>query len=395
MGLFNRGSKPGVPLNGHEPSTNGHAPEREPVAPERSLEPDAPENEPSAAEEPPTVEETPAAEGAKSADEAVTSDGTPASADEPQIDGDSTIEQAVAASSGPPVNQEPPDPEDEGRITATDALTPSRRPGAKIPGAAIGDESERRAKIISFANQKGGVAKTTTTLNLAVAFAESGHEVLAVDLDPQGNLTMSQGIDPDKVDASMYDVLVDHIPIRDVIHKREIDIAVASIDLAGAEIAMSMQIGRERSLEKALSAVIDDYDFVCIDTPPSLGLLTVNALTASDKVIVPVQCEYLSMRGLVQLQNTLQMIRENLNPRVQIEGILPTMLDSRTVHAKEAVEILEENFGELVFKSRIRKAIKFAEAPVRGASVLKYDPKGNAASYYRELAKEVLTNGAS
>jgi chromosome partitioning protein len=206
---------------------------------------------------------------------------------------------------------------------------------------------------------------------------------------------MSQGIDPDKVETSMFDVLVHHVPIRDAIQHREIDIAVASIDLAGAEIAMSTQIGRERSLEKALSAVIDDYDFVCIDTPPSLGLLTINALTASDKVIVPVQCEYLSMRGLLQLQNTLEMIRENLNPRVEIEGILPTMLDSRTVHAKEAVAILEENFGELVFKSRIKKAIKFAEAPVRGASLLKYDPKSNAADYYRELAREVLTNGAS
>jgi chromosome partitioning protein len=285
---------------------------------------------------------------------------------------------------------------EEARISFDDALSP-RRPattGVADPGASA-DQSERRAKVISFANQKGGVAKTTTTLNLAVAFAESGHKVLCVDLDPQGNLTMSQGIDPDKVETSMYDVLVHHIPIREVIHEREIDIAVASIDLAGAEIAMSTQIGRERSLEKALSAVADDYDFVCIDTPPSLGLLTVNALTASDKVIVPVQCEYLSMRGLMQLQGTLEMIRENLNPRVQIEGILPTMLDSRTVHAKEAVEILEENFGELVFKSRIRKAIKFAEAPVRGASVLKYDPKSNAADYYRELAKEVLTHGAS
>jgi chromosome partitioning protein len=298
--------------------------------------------------------------------------------------------------SSPPVNPVPPEFSDEERLSAREALAPSRRPGAgRPPGAAIGDEAQRRARIISFANQKGGVAKTTTTLNLAVAFAESGHDVLAVDLDPQGNLTMSQGIDPDKVQVSMYDVLVDHIPIRDVISKREIDIAVASIDLAGAEIAMSTQIGRERSLEKALSAVVDDYDFVCIDTPPSLGLLTVNALTASDKVIVPVQCEYLSMRGLVQLQNTMEMIRENLNPRVKIEGILPTMLDSRTVHAKEAVEILEENFGELVFKSRIRKAIKFAEAPVRGSSVLKYDPKGNAANYYRELAQEVLTNGAA
>jgi chromosome partitioning protein len=193
----------------------------------------------------------------------------------------------------------------------------------------------------------------------------------------------------------MFDVLVHQVPLTEIIQKREIDIAVASIDLAGAEIAMSTMIGRERSLEKALEAVAEDYDFVCIDTPPSLGLLTINALTAADKVIVPVQCEYLSMRGLVQLQNTLEMIRDNLNPGVVIEGILPTMLDSRTVHAKEAVEILEENFGDLVFKSRIRKAIKFAEAPVRGASVLKYDPKGNAAEYYRDLAKEVLTHGAS
>ena len=250
------------------------------------------------------------------------------------------------------------------------------------------------AKVIAFANQKGGVAKTTTALNLAVAFKESGHRVLCVDMDPQGNLTMSQGVDPDKVEKSMFDVLVHHIPISEIIVHREIDVAVASIDLAGAEIAMSTQIGRERSLQKALDAVKEDYDFVCIDTPPSLGLLTVNALTAANKVIVPVQCEYLSMRGLVQLQNTLTMIRENLNPGVEIEGILPTMLDSRTVHAKEAVEILEENFGELVFKSRIRKAIKFAEAPVRGASVLKYDPDSKAASAYRDLAKEVLTHGS-
>ena len=250
------------------------------------------------------------------------------------------------------------------------------------------------ARVIAFANQKGGVAKTTTALNLAVAFKESGHRVLAVDMDPQGNLTMSQGVDPDKVEKSMFDVLVHRTPISEVIVEREIDVAVASIDLAGAEIAMSTQIGRERALQKALDEVRDDYDFVCIDTPPSLGLLTVNALTAANKVIVPVQCEYLSMRGLVQLQNTLQMIRENLNPGVEIEGILPTMLDSRTVHAKEAVEILEENFGELVFKSRIRKAIKFAEAPVRGTSVLKYDPKGPAASAYRDLAKEVLTHGS-
>ncbi len=250
-----------------------------------------------------------------------------------------------------------------------------------------------QAKVIAFANQKGGVAKTTTTLNLAAAFAEEGHRVLCVDMDPQGNLTMSQGIDPDGLETSMYDVLVHDLSIREVIRKREIDIACASIDLAGAEIAMSTKIGRERSLDKALRPIAEDYDFICIDTPPSLGLLTINALTAADKVIVPVQCEYLSMRGLIQLQNTLSMIRENLNPDVDIAGILPTMVDSRTLHAKEAIQILEENFGDRVFGARIRKTIRFAEAPVKGMSVLKYDPSGTAADAYRQLAKEVLSNG--
>jgi len=250
-----------------------------------------------------------------------------------------------------------------------------------------------KAKVIAFTNQKGGVAKTTTTLNLAAAFVESGHRCLCIDLDPQGNLTMSQGIDPDTLEVSMYDVLVHDMSIREVIRKREVDVACASIDLAGAEIAMSTKIGRERSLEKAIKPVLEDYDFICIDTPPSLGLLTINALAAADKVIVPVQCEYLSMRGLVQLQNTLSMIRENLNPDVEIEGILPTLVDSRTVHAKEAIELLEENFGDRVFASRITKTVRFAEAPVKGMSVLKYDPDGKAAYAYRQLAKEVLSHG--
>ncbi len=225
---------------------------------------------------------------------------------------------------------------------------------------------QARAKVIAFANQKGGVAKTTTTLNLAAAFAEEGHRVLCCDMDPQGNLTMSQGIDPDTIEKSMYDVLVHKVSIREVVRKREIDVACASIDLAGAEIAMSTMIGRERTLQKAFEPIREDYDFICIDTPPSLGLLTINALTAADKVIVPVQCEYLSMRGLIQLQNTLAMIRENLNPNVDIEGILPTLVDTRTIHAKEAIEILEENFGDRVFASRIRKTVRFAEAPGEG-----------------------------
>ena len=248
-------------------------------------------------------------------------------------------------------------------------------------------------RVISFANQKGGVAKTTTTLNLGVALAEQNLRVLLVDLDPQGNLTMSQGLNPDTIERSMFDVLVHRLPIQEVVHHAEVDLAVSSIDLAGAELALSSMIGRERALEKALAPVRDSYDYVLIDTPPSLGLLTINALVASNGVIVPVQCEYLSLRGLVQLENTLSMIRENLNPEVGIEGILPTMYDSRTLHSREAVEILQENFGDLVFDTKIKKTVRYAEAPVKGTSVLKYDPSGSAAQAYRDLAKEVL-NGA-
>src|SRR5690242_3967598 len=233
---------------------------------------------------------------------------------------------------------------------------PNTRSSSTKKGSAL-------ARVISFAYQKGGVTKTTTTLNLGVALKEKGHEVLLVDLDPQGNLTMSQGWNPDEIERSMFDVLVHKLPIEEIIRVAEVDVAVSSIDLAGAELALSSMIGRER------------------------------ALVASNGVIVPVQCEYLSLRGLVQLENTLSMIRENLNPDVAIQGILPTMYDKRLLHSKEAVDILKENFGDLVFKTRIRKTIRYAEAPVKGQSVLGYDPSGDAAELYRDLAKEVL-NGA-
>jgi len=264
---------------------------------------------------------------------------------------------------------------------------PNTRASSTKKGSPLG-------RVIAFANQKGGVAKTTTTLNLGVALKEKGHEVLLVDLDPQGNLTMSQGWNPDEIERSMFDVLVHKLPIEEIVREAEVDVAVSSIDLAGAELALSSMIGRERALEKALVSVKSKYDYILIDTPPSLGLLTINALVASNGVIVPVQCEYLSLRGLAQLENTLTMIRENLNPNVAIQGILPTMYDNRTLHSREAVEILQENFGDLVFGTRIRKTIRYAEAPVKGSSVLKYDPTGTAAEAYRDLAKEVLNGSA-
>ena len=247
-----------------------------------------------------------------------------------------------------------------------------------------------RAKVIAFANQKGGVAKTTTTLNLAAAFAAEGHRVLCIDMDPQGNLTMSQGIDPDTLEVSMFDVLVHDMSIREVIRRREVDVACSSIDLAGAEIAMSMKIGRERSLDKALREIREDYDFICIDTPPSLGLLTINALTAADKVIMPLECEFFALRGIALLNDTITKVQDRLNPRLEILGILGTMYDPRTLHSREVLERVVQAFGERVFHTVIRRTVKFPETTVAGEPITTYATSSPGAEAYRMLAREVL-----
>ena len=306
-----------------------------------------------------------------------------------------------AATPAPPAREQAPEPDRlevvPEPITMSEPVPEPNEPVTAVPEApaslpaltATGAETTA-TRVLVLANQKGGVAKTTTTLNLGVSLGEMGKRVLLIDLDPQGNLTMSQGLNHDVIERSMFDVLVHKVPISEVIERREVDLAVASIDLAGAELALSALIGRERSLEKALVEVRSRYDYILVDTPPSLGLLTINAFVAATGVIVPVQCEYLSLRGLVQLENTLAMVRENLNPNVGVEGIVATMFDGRTLHSREAIEILEENFGELVYRTRIRKTVRYAEAPVKGSSVLKYDPTGAAAEAYRELAREIV-----
>jgi chromosome partitioning protein len=314
---------------------------------------------------------------------------TPRAADEPAERAEPEPAEPAEPAGIAPVSE--PDQVDEPEAPAAEPpadASPSIRAPAMVATAT--QPSGGSTKVIAFANQKGGVAKTTTTLNLGVSLREMGHRVLLVDLDPQGNLTMSQGMNPDAIEKSMFDVLVHRIPISDVIETVEVDVAVSSIDLAGAELALSSLIGRERALQKALLEVVDRYDYVLIDTPPSLGLLTINAFVAATGVVVPVQCEYLSLRGLVQLENTLAMVRENLNPVVGVEGIVATMYDGRTLHSREAIEILEENFGELVYETRIRKTVRYAEAPVKGSSVLKYDPQGPAAEAYRQLARELV-----
>ena len=235
------------------------------------------------------------------------------------------------------------------------ASAPVVIPQAPAPGAT-------GTRVIALANQKGGVAKTTTTLNLGVAFKEMGYRVLLVDLDPQGNLTMSQGLNPDTIETSMFDVLVRKIPISDVIEKREVDLAVASIDLAGAELAlaalMAGALAREGAVRGARPLRLHPHRHAAVAGPADD-----QRVRRSDGRDRAGQCEYLALRGLVQLENTLAMVRENLNPRVGVEGIVPTMYDARTLHAREAVEILEENFGDLVYKTRIRKTVRMPRRP--------------------------------
>ncbi|MSO44130.1 MAG: ParA family protein [Thermoleophilia bacterium] len=248
----------------------------------------------------------------------------------------------------------------------------------------------RSARVLAMANQKGGVAKTTSSLSLAVGLHEKGQRVLVVDLDPQSNLSMSQGIDVENLTHGMFDVLVKAMPISEIVQVREIDVAPAGIELAGAELSLSSMIGRERALDRALAPVKSHYDYIILDTPPSLGLLTINAMVASHGIIVPVQCEYLSLRGLAQLTQTLAQVQEHLNPNVVIFGILPTMYDGRTMHCREAVGMLVDNFGDVVFRTRIGKTVRFAEAPVQGQSILAYDSSGQSARWYRQLVREVL-----
>ena len=253
------------------------------------------------------------------------------------------------------------------------------------------------ARVIVVANQKGGVGKTTTAVNLAASLAATQRRVLLIDLDPQGNATMGCGVDKRTLERSVTEVLLGDVNIVDAIVTIEaagFDLLPANQDLTAAEVRLlTLLAGREHRLEKALAPVRDRYEIVVIDCPPALNILTVNALTAADSVLIPMQCEYYALEGLSGLMSTIEQIRDSVNPKLEIEGILPTLVDNRTVHAKEAIEILEENFGDRVFASRINKTVRFAEAPVKGMSVLKYDPDGKAAYAYRRLAEEVLANG--
>jgi chromosome partitioning protein len=249
------------------------------------------------------------------------------------------------------------------------------------------------ARVIAIANQKGGVAKTTSVLCLGAALSERGQTVLAVDLDPQGALTYSTGIEPDDLVETINDVLVRRLPIDKVILEREVDIVPSNIDLAGAEAILLAKTGREYSLQRALHDVIDRYDYVLIDCPPSLGILTINGLTAAAEVLIPLQCEALSHRGVGQLLETLEDIRHFTNPSLQIVGVMPTMFDGRTRHANEVLTDIGGRYGVRVLEPPIRKSIKFAEASKAGRSILAYSPQHPGAQAYRAVA--AILDGAA
>ncbi len=250
------------------------------------------------------------------------------------------------------------------------------------------------ALVIAMCNQKGGVGKTTSTINLGAALAEYGRRVLLVDLDPQGALSAGLGVPHHELASTVHNLLVDpRVPIEDVLIHTKIeglDLVPSNIDLSAAEIQLVNEVGREQTLARALRPVLDHYDYVLIDCQPSLGLLTVNALACSDGVVIPTECEFFSLRGLALLTDTVEKVRDRLNPKLAISGILVTRFDSRTVNAREVMARVVERFGDLVFDTVITRTVRFPETSVAGEPILTWAPKSGGAQSYRALAREVI-----
>jgi len=248
-------------------------------------------------------------------------------------------------------------------------------------------------KIISIVNQKGGVGKTTTTVNLSAYLAQHGEKVLVIDLDPQGNATSGYGFDKNLLETSVYDLLVNDTPISDVIqstNREKIDMCPTNINLAGAEVELVSAMSRETILKRAVETISENYDFILIDCPPSLGLLTLNALAASTDVIVPIQGEYYALEGLTQLIDTINLVRKHLNPTIGIFGVVITMFDGRTQLTRQVTEEVRKYFGEKVFNTVIPRNIRLAEAPSYGKTIVEYDPKSRGGHAYNDLAIEVI-----
>lgn len=255
-------------------------------------------------------------------------------------------------------------------------------------------EVKSLSKIIAIANQKGGVGKTTTSVNLGAGLASIGKRVLLIDIDPQGNTTSGVGVNKADVENCIYDVLINEVDPREAIVPTMVDglsIIPATIQLAGAEIELVPTISREVRLKRAISQVKGQFDYVIIDCPPSLGILTINSLTAADSVLIPIQCEYYALEGLSQLLNTVRLVQKHLNTSLQIEGVLLTMFDARTNLGIQVIEEVKKYFQQKVYKTVIPRNVRLSEAPSHGQSIITYDPKSKGAEVYLELAKEVVS----
>ena len=251
--------------------------------------------------------------------------------------------------------------------------------------------TEVDATIVAIANQKGGVGKSTTAINLGAGLALQGEKVLIVDLDPQGNTSSGLGIDRANIELSTYEVLIDEAQIDDAIEPtsvRDLHVVPATIELAGAEIELVSIFSREMRLASALKPITDEYDFILIDCPPSLGLLTINGLAAADEVAIPIQCEYYALEGVSQLMRNVQLVQQSLNPQLEVEGVILTMFDGRTTLSADVVEQVREHFGQTTYKTVIPRTVRLSEAPSYGEPIEAYDPMSRGAIAYRELARE-------
>ncbi|WP_427017133.1 ParA family protein [Pseudarthrobacter sp. P1] len=277
-------------------------------------------------------------------------------------------------------------------------MGPTGRPVTEFPEPPV-LTSHGPARVIAMVNQKGGVGKTTSTINLGAALAEAGRRVLLVDFDPQGALSAGLGANPHELDVTVYNVLMDRkVDIRDAIQHTDIeniDILPANIDLSAAEVQLVNEVAREQVLDRALKKVEDDYDVVLIDCQPSLGLLTVNALTAAHGVIIPLICEFFALRAVALLVETIEKVQDRLNPRLQVDGVLATMYDARTLHSREVITRLVEAFGDTVFETVIKRTIKFADATVAAEPITTYAANHQGAESYRRLAKELIARGGA
>jgi len=347
---------------------------------------------------PPSVE-TPEAAASLEVEEQVAEEVTESSLEEP--------EEVISTLDSSPEAVEPGlDQESEGEKApeADVPKTPSKKEKKKSSKTEK-PEKEFKAnsktvrelpRVMAIANQKGGVGKTTTTISLGAALAELGYRVLVIDLDPQGNATTGLGIERSNFEHSMYDVIMHEHPLEDCVEPTSVKnlfVAPATLDLSGVDIELVSAFSRESRLKRAIDLIIDDFDFIMIDTPPSLGLITINALTAAKEVLVPIQCEYFALEGLSQLQKTLQLVASNLNPDLELSTIVLTMFDSRTNLATDVANDVREHFPEQVCESVIPRTVRLSEAPSFGQPITVFDPRSTGAESYRKLAREV-SNGA-